>query len=89
MKRLRKSTLFLAAALLIGTLQGCGGKDPKEEQKKFDAFVEQDFINTMESDYATMHQLMEQPENFGVDEEQVEVSLGARYDEETLAAGKA
>ena len=37
MKRLRKSTLFLAAALLIGTLQGCGGKDPKEEQKKFDA----------------------------------------------------
>lgn len=75
----RGFSLFLVFALLF-SLGACGStKDPKEEQRLFDEFVEKDFVELMESDYLEMHAKLENPEKYGVDKEKVKVQLGEYY----------
>ncbi len=44
--------------------------------KEFTQFLDEQFVETVESDFTTMHQLFEHPEDYGIDVDNVEVSLG-------------
>lgn len=80
------TALACAAALLFSG--GCQGKDPAQEQEEFDDFIDQVFVDSMESSYLSMHIYLRDPAAYGVDEEAVEVSLGARFDEESMQESK-
>ena len=79
MKTKRLSAFLLASALLLSSF-GCQRVDPGEEQKKFNDFLNNEFIETMESDYTTSHVYLNKPENFGVSKENIEINLGTRMD---------
>lgn len=78
--RQRVCALGLALAALF-VFASCG----KNENQRFDEFIETQFRETLESDYVTMHILTEDPSVYGVDRADVPVNLGARYDEESRA----
>lgn len=79
---MKKIILSVLSMILILSLSGCSSSKQNEEMmKEFDAFIENDFIETMESDYTTMHVYLEHPEDYGVDSSKVEVSLGSRVDD--------
>ncbi len=82
MKKLRGIALLLLSAALIVSAAGCG-QSPYREQEAFDAFIRQEFIQTMESSYLTTHTYMQDPAAFGVDTEKIEVNLGPRPGNET------
>ena len=69
MKKLR--SVFLSICLLCSCTS-----TPDKPNKEFTSFCDQIFIETMESDYTTMHQMLENPEDFHIDLSKVEVSLG-------------
>lgn len=81
MRKLKKISSLLLAILIAFSTVGCSSNH-EEEQKKFDAFLEKEFVEAMESDYTTMHIFLEHPEKYGVDESKVKVNLGTRIDEE-------
>lgn len=81
MKRIILSSLSF---LMMISLWGCGSNAPQvneETVKKFHEFIENDFIETMKSDYTTMHIYLENPENYGIKRDEIEVSLGSRADD--------
>ena len=78
--RQRACALGLALAALF-VFASCG----RNENQRFDEFLEAQFRETLESDYVTMHILTEDPSAYGVDRADVPVNLGARYDEESRA----
>ena len=86
MKIIKKFSLLSLAFILAYSIVGCQQIDTSQEQKQFDEFIQQEFIKTMESDYVATHIYMQNPEAFGVDLDQIEVSLGARpnSDEEMI-----
>lgn len=82
MNKLKKISSLILATLIVFTTVGCS-TNHEEEQKKFDAFLEKEFVESMESDYTTMHVYLEQPEKYGVDASKVEVNLGTRVDKKS------
>ena len=64
-------SVFLSVCLLCSCTS-----TPDKPNKEFTSFCDQIFIETMESDYTTMHQMLENPEDFHIDLSKVEVSLG-------------
>lgn len=84
MKKLKKLSILMLGALLMLPMSGCSKTDPAEEQKKFDEFINQQFVSAMESDYTTAHIFLEHPEDFGVDTSKIKVNLGARIDMDSL-----
>lgn len=87
--KMRLCAAALAAAMTAG-LAGCGGRTVSgfaaaDENERFDAYLEKEFIETMESDYSTLHVFLENPEAYGVDRGKVSVDLGMRFDEESVA----
>ncbi len=84
MKQLKRCSALLLSILAVISLAACGKKDAAEEQKRFDQFIQQEFVDTMESDYPSMHIFLIHPEEFGVDRSAVEVGLGLRMDEQTI-----
>jgi len=72
--------MILSLVMLL-TITGCQGKSSEEVQKEFDTFIEQEFIDAMESDYMTMHVFLENPENYGIDISKVKVGIGSYLDE--------
>ena len=66
---------LLSVFLSICLLCSCTST-PDKPNKEFTSFCDQIFIETMESDYTTMHQMLENPEDFHIDLSKVEVSLG-------------
>lgn len=75
MKYLKKSIQFLLSITLFFCMVGCQ-QDNVKVQKEFDQFLNQEFIETMENDYVTLHTYVTHPEDFGIDMSQVEVGLG-------------
>ena len=73
-------SIFLALILLLSSCS----MSPEDQQHAFDAFIENDFVTTMESDYLTNHIYLENPEDYGVDESQIAVSLGSRFSPESF-----
>ncbi|MCD7840713.1 MAG: DUF885 domain-containing protein [Erysipelotrichaceae bacterium] len=84
MKKLLKIILSI---ILCITLVACNSNTTKEVSA-FTEFINQEFIDEMESDYLTMHTYLENPEDYGIDENKVEVNLGSRFDEDTLEENK-
>lgn len=84
MMQIRKLMALGCAAAMLFATAGCQGKDPQGEQEKFDAFIEQEFVEAMEGNYVNAHVYMQDPESFGVDASKTEVSLGSRFDEATF-----
>lgn len=84
------TTIFLVLILTI-FVSGCSNQnsvDANKMQEAFDQFIEQEFIDTMESDYTTLHSFIENPEDFGIDLNNVEISLGNGYSEEEFKKTK-
>lgn len=78
MKIIKRLSLLALSGIMALSLGACSSKDPQEEQKKFDRFIEKQFIQQMESDYTTMHVYLKQPQKHGVDPTKVKVNLGER-----------
>lgn len=92
MNQFKKICVWLLAGLLVFSAAGCQPQEaqpqtqsdePTAEQERFAAFIEKEFVDTMESDYTTAHVYLQDPEAFGVDPDQISVSLGTRMDEES------
>lgn len=92
MNQFKKIYVWLLAGLLVFSAAGCQPQEaqpqtqsdePTAEQERFAAFIEKEFVDTMESDYTTAHVYLQDPEAFGVDPDQISVSLGTRMDEES------
>lgn len=80
--KLRKRAGALAAALVLGiSLVGCQTQPltPQEEQARFDDFIQNDFVQSMESSYWSASQFLEHPENFGVDTNKTDTSAESYF----------
>lgn len=55
-----------------------------DTQQDFDDFMEEEFISSLESDYTTYHVLVENPKDYGIDTDSIEVNLGSRFDSDTI-----
>ena len=78
MKIMKKISLLSLTFILACSIVGCQQIDASQEQKQFDEFIQQEFVKTMESDYVATHIYTQNPETFGIDLNQMEVSLGTR-----------
>ena len=78
MKMIKRFSLLSFVFILACSIVGCQQIDASQEQKQFDQFIQQEFVKTMESDYIATHIYMQNPESFGIDLRQTEVSLGTR-----------
>ena len=94
MLQFKKICTWVLAGALAFSVAGCQpqtqpqaqSEEPTAEQERFDAFIEKEFVDTMESDYTTAHVYLQDPESFGVDPDKISVSLGTRMDEESQQA---
>lgn len=78
MKNTRKITLLALSTILAFSIGGCSQSNSssnKEEQKKFDAFIQNEFVETMEDNYLNTHIYMENPADFGVEANKVTVEI--------------
>ncbi len=84
---MKKILTIILSILLCITLVACTN-NTVTEKSAFTEFINQEFIDEMESDYLTMHTYLENPKDYGIDETKVEVNLGSRFDEDTLENNK-
>lgn len=91
-----KSFVIVGFCLSL-TLCGCSFAEPKgvaedqvlsAEQKEFDAYLEDQLIETLEGDYYTMHSLVQDPSSLGIDPSSIEKTWG-RFDEKTMEEDRA
>lgn len=83
---MKKSVILSLVLALFLTLTGCqkkNGEDP-EAQKKFDEFVNAEFVDYISSNYYNMHYNVIDPEKYGVNREEIEVSFGDDFSEEAI-----
>ncbi|WP_028041813.1 DUF885 domain-containing protein [Candidatus Stoquefichus massiliensis] len=88
MKFIKKLSLVFLSTILAVSLIGCQSTNNEDVQKKFNEFIQTQFVKTMESDYTTAHTFMVNPKNFGVDMSKVNVNLGNRITEENIKKSK-
>ena len=88
MMRIRRVSALACTAALVFSLLGCQSKDPAQEQAAFDEFMEQMFVDAMESDYTTAHVYLQDPSAYGIDADAIEVNLGSRFDEASMQAAE-
>lgn len=88
MIRMKKMLTIICSIALLFSITACQNKDPEEEQAAFDDFMEQQFIDSMQSDYTSAHTYLQDPEKYGIDVNAMEVNLGQRFDEASLQASK-
>ena len=74
-------SLFVSFVLLSST---CGCVTPVADQpnEEFSQYVNELVIDIAESDYTTMHQYFENPEDYGIDPQKVKITLGDFESEE-------
>ena len=86
--RISKLLSSLVSIALFLSIAGCQNVDEKTAQADFDAFIEQEFIDTIESDYLTYKTLIDDPKKYDIDPRNIAVDLGQRLDpknyEETM-----
>lgn len=85
MKALKRSKFLLPVILVLFLFAGC---QTKSESEKFDAFIQQEFVDFMESDYVAAHIYMENPKDFGVDASKITPNLGARISQQMMDDGR-
>ncbi|WP_416324897.1 DUF885 domain-containing protein [[Eubacterium] hominis] len=75
MKTTKRLTLLTLSVLMALSIGGCSQKDYAEEQKKFDDFMQQEFVDSMEMSYPNTHIILEHPENYGVDTSKTKIQI--------------
>lgn len=87
MKKMIPLLLALTFALSACTSpSGSASGAAEQENKQFTEYTNEYVAKVAENSYTTMHQFFENPQNYGIDPEKVEVTLGPiEPDEKTLA----
>lgn len=80
MRTLKRLVSLALSAVMALSLGACAGKSANG----FDAFIDKEFVQFMESDYTYAHIFLGDPAKFGVDPAAIQVNLGLRLDEEGL-----
>ena len=88
MKTVKKLSLLALSAIMALSIGGCAKKDDVEEQKKFDEFMNQEFVNSLQESYVNTHILTEHPESFGIDVSKLTVEIDKPQTEETMKENK-
>lgn len=84
----KKITLLMLSAVMAFSFTGCSKKDSGEEQKKFDEFMKQEFVETMEQSYPNTHIILENPKDYGVDTSKTKVQIDKELNETTMKENK-
>ena len=88
----KKIGIFLLCFVVL--LSGCSSSkktvqkvEPEQEltqyQQDFNEFLKEQLVETLESDYYTLHSYLKEPESYGIDTESVEKTFG-RMDAESM-----
>lgn len=83
MNNIKRIALFSLSALLALSIAGCQKTNKADEQKKFDAFIQDEFVDSMQNNYLNMHIFTENPKKFGIDESKVKVQIDQPLNAET------
>ena len=84
----KKITLLMLSAVMAFSFTGCSKKDSGEEQKKFDEFMKQEFVESMEQSYPNTHIILENPQDYGVDTSKTKVQIDKELNETTMKENK-
>lgn len=84
----KKITLLMLSAIMAFSFTGCSKKDSGEEQKKFDEFMKQEFVESMEQSYPNTHIILENPKDYGVDTSKTKVQIDKESNETTMKENK-
>ena len=84
----KKITLLMSSAVMAFSFTGCSKKDSGEEQKKFDEFMKQEFVESMEQSYPNTHIILENPKDYGVDTSKTKVQIDKELNETTMKENK-
>ena len=79
----RLSALFLALSLSL-SLAACSSGDPAVVQSRFDDFVQEMFLGTMQNDFTSSVYFVEDPEAYGFDRSAMEVTVGTEETDENF-----
>lgn len=84
----KKITLLMLSAIMAFSFTRCSKKDSGEEQKKFDEFMKQEFVESMEQSYPNTHIILENPKDYGVDTSKTKVQIDKELNETTMKENK-
>lgn len=84
----KKITLLMLSAVMALSFTGCSKKDSGEEQKKFDEFMKQEFVESMEQSYPNTHIILENPKDYRVDTSKTKVQIDKELNETTMKENK-
>lgn len=84
----KKITLLMLSAVMAFSFTGCSKKDSGEEQKKFDEFMKQEFVESMEQSYPNTHIILENPKDYGVDTSKTKIQIDKELNEATMKENK-
>ena len=84
----KKITLLMLSAVMAFSFTGCSKKDSGEEQKKFDEFMKQEFVESMEQSYPNTHIILENPKDYGVDTSKTKVQIDKELNDTTMKENK-
>lgn len=84
----KKITLLMLSAIMAFSFTGCSKKDSGEKQKKFDEFMKQEFVESMEQSYPNTHIILENPKDYGVDTSKTKVQIDKELNETTMKENK-
>lgn len=84
----KKITLLMLSAVMAFSFTGCSKKDSGEEQKKFDEFMKQEFVESMEQSYPNTHIILENPKDYGVDTSKTKAQIDKELNETTMKENK-
>jgi len=84
----KKITLLMLSVVMAFSFTGCSKKDSGEEQKKFDEFMKQEFVESMEQSYPNTHIILENPKDYGVDTSKTKVQIDKELNDTTMKENK-
>ena len=84
----KKITLLMLSAIMAFSFTGCSKKDSGEEQKKFDEFMKQEFVESTEQSYPNTHIILENPKDYGVDTSKTKVQIDKELNDTTMKENK-
>ena len=86
--RIKSLLAVLLAGAMTLSLASCAPEDPAVVQERFDSFVNELFVGSLESDFTSVVYFVEEPEKYGVDREAAEVTVGTLETDENFKAAQ-
>lgn len=84
MKTLKKLTLLILSVLIALSIGGCSSGQSNDVQAKFDEFMKQEFVESLENNYLNTHTYLENPKDYGIDMSKTEIKIDEDMNEETF-----